>query len=166
MELKFDEYKMHKANVSFPELLVLKLLDDSVTNNYYLPSVVSSLINSGYVSSLSDDNLSVMTITNTGQMVLNRIVNEKSKDQFASEDDERLEKIAEAMKECYPKGFKRDDFGEEAYPWRGSTAMIKDRLHKFEERFYDGKKLDLEDAVETTRRYVESCKRRYRRGKP
>lgn len=156
MELKLDDYKLGKSNMSLPEVLALKVLDEHGNPS----DIFESLQKAGFVDGFLDDNITFLSITQSGKMILNRLMQEQQGESVQSEDDERLEKIAVAMKEIYPKGFKKDDCGRDAYPWRGSTASIKDRLHKFEEKYYDGKKLDLEDAVETTRRYVESCKKR------
>jgi hypothetical protein len=161
MELKLDEYKLNKINLSVPEVLMLKSLDDSASNNYNLSDIFESLQREGYISGFANDNITFTSITNIGQMILDRIVEEQVPDQEEqSEEDQRLERIAKAMIEIYPKGFKKDDLGQDAYPWRSSVNAIKDRLHKFEEKYYQGKKLDINDAVETTRRYVESNRKR------
>lgn len=156
MDLRLDDYKMSKTNITVPEILTLNVLNE----HNDMSSILESLQREGYVSGFANDNITFLSITNVGQMLLNRIVQEQSKDESVSEDDERLTAIAEAMREIYPKGFKKDDYGQDAYPWRGSTNMIKERLRKFEQNYYGGKKLNLEDVIETTRRYVDSCKKR------
>lgn len=156
MELRLDDYKLEKSNMTVPEILTLSVLNE----HNDMSSILESLQNAGFVSGFANDNITFLSITNVGQMILNRLVEEKQKDESDSDDNERLTKIAEAMKEIYPKGFKKDDLGQDAYPWRGSTEMIKGRLRKFEQNYYGGKKLNLEDVIETTRRYVESCRKR------
>ena len=122
--------------------------------------IFEALQNADFISGYFDGNISFAGITNTGTMILDRILEEKSDNVDYEENDARLEKIAEAMKEIYPKGFKKDDYGNDAYPWRGSTKMIKDRLRKFEEYYYNGEKLDLDDVIEATRRYVDMHKKK------
>lgn len=156
MDLRIDDYKLEKSNMTVPEILTLNVLNE----HNDMSSILESLQNAGFISGFANDNVTFLSITNVGQMLLNRIVQEQSKDESVSEDDERLTAIAEAMREIYPKGFKKDDYGQDAYPWRGSTNMIKERLRKFEQNYYGGKKLNLEDVIETTRRYVDSCKKR------
>ena len=160
MEIKIDDYKMDKSGLSFPEVLVLKLLDDSEKNNYLLSDIIESLQNNGLVCGFSNDNITFIGITNIGQMKLYRIIEDGLPGDNVDEDDKRLEEIAIAMRDVYPKGSKRDDNGVPSYPWKDSVSATKDRLRKFEQNYNDGNKLTLDEAVETTKRYVDSCTKR------
>lgn len=159
MLLEIDEYKMDKTNLSAPEILALKLLNDSSECNFSMSDLLESLQKEGYIAGFANDNITFMSITNTGRMIVNRITSEQTQGEKVSEDNERLTRLAEDMRELYPKGSKRDDYGNPAYPWRDSVSAIRDRLRKFELNYYDGKKLDHDEAVEVTKRYIESCKR-------
>ena len=156
MDIRIDENKLLKSNMSSPEVLLLKVLHEH--NN--LPDIFEALSVAGFIEGYMNDNVAFTSITNTGEMILDRLLYEEVNETSASEDDARLEKIAEAMKEIYPKGFKKDDYGNDAYPWRGSTKMIKDRLRKFEEYYYNREKLDIDDVIEATRRYVDMHKKK------
>ena len=149
MELKIDELKLEKSNMSIPEVLLLKVLHE----HGCLSDILDALQKADFVNGYFEDNISFLGITHTGEMILDRLLEEQTEKEVASDKIKRLTEIAEKMKEIYPSGFKRDEYGNEVYPWRGSTAMIVKRLIKFEELFE--RELNIEDVAEATKRYVD-----------
>lgn len=70
------------------------------------------------------------------------------------EGDKKYDDIAEAIRELFPKGMKR--VGKKEYPWRESKAVIAHRLKIMVKKFT--KDFTLEEAVDATKRYVDSFK--------
>ena len=63
--------------------------------------------------------------------------------------------IAKAMQECYPKGYKKTDRG--SYPWRDSIGIVAKKLWALKKK-YPYLTFSKEEAVDATKRYVESFK--------
>lgn len=153
MELKIDDAKLLKSNITAPEVLLLWVLRE----HGCLSDVLEALKTAGFVDMFDG-------LTNTGEMILNRLLEEKSDKEGFEEDDKRLEEIAQAIINIYPKGFKQmispnGGIVDSPYPWRGSVKLIKERLRKFEQTYYNEDKLALEDAMEATQRYVDKQKK-------
>lgn len=152
MELKLDESKLSKSNMSPPEILLLKVLHE----HNCLSDILETLKTAGFVDMFD-------CITNTGEMILNRILEEKSEAEEYDEDEKRLTEIAKALINLYPTGFKKmlvnGNVIDSPYPWRGSVRLIRDRIEKFERFYYEGQKLSLEDAIEATQRYIDKQKK-------
>lgn len=148
MQLNLDESKLNKSNISAQEILLLKVLHE----HNCLSDILEALKTAGFVDMFD-------CITNTGEMILNRILEEKSEAEEFDEDDKRLTEIAKALINLYPTGFKKmlvnGNVIDSPYPWRGSVRLIRDRLEKFEKFYYEGQKLSLEDAIEATQRYID-----------
>ena len=149
MIIQIDDNKLIKTNVSVPEILILKTLEQ----HDCLSEILESMQKSGYIDGFSNDNITFLSMTNTGKMLLDRLTNNDSKEISEAENTERLTKIAKAMRNLYPDGMKPDEMGRQTvYPWRGSVTSIAERLRKFEKMF--NRTLDLDDVVEATQRYV------------
>ena len=159
MELKLDESKLSKSNMSPPEILLLKVLHE----HNCLSEILEALQNAGFVSGFADDNITFLSITTIGEMILNRILEETSEAEEFDEDEKRRTEIAKALINLYPAGFKKmlvnGNVIDSPYPWRGSVKLIRERIEKFEKFYYEGQKLSLEDAVEATQRYYDKQKR-------
>lgn len=69
-------------------------------------------------------------------------------------ENNNLEKLAESLRELYPKGKKPGT----AYMWRDSTAYIVKRLQAFEKKYG---KFDQDDIIKATKKYVNSFNGNY-----
>ena len=159
MKINIDEEKLSKSNMSPTEVLTLKVLKD----HECLAEILETLQNAGFVVGFNNDNITFLSITNSGKMLLDRLVEEKSESEEFEEDQKRLTEIANAIIDIYPNGYKKmianGQVVDSPYVWRGSVRMIRDRLAKFEHYFYEDKKLDINDVVEATQRYCDKQKK-------
>lgn len=92
-------------------------------------------------------------LTYDGAEAVNKIIID-SEFKAKPDNNKKYDDIAEAIRELFPKGMKK--VGNKEYPWRESKAVIAHRLKVMVKKFT--KDFTLEEAVDATKRYVDSFK--------
>lgn len=142
-----DEEICNKHGLSIAEVLYLLLS----VNKTHIPTLRSQLpANLGIESPLIDWQFFV---TDKGVELLSNVVIE-SEPQIKQLGD-RFEILAEKLRKVYPSG-KKDN----TYYWRDSTQVIAKRLRLFAKKY--GMDFTDEQAVEATKRYVDSFNGNYK----
>lgn len=86
-----------------------------------------------------------VTLSQTGEYIIESIL----ADNNTSNNDSRIENLANKLREIFPTG-KKPGY---AYTWRDSTSCIVDRLKKFFLKYGD---YSDEEIIEATKKYVNS----------
>lgn len=142
-----DEKICNKHGLSMAEVFYLLL----ATNKIHIPTLVSQLPKKlGIASPLIEWQY---FLTDEGNDLLSTILIESEPD--IQKEGDRFDKLADKLRELYPNG-KKDN----VYHWRDSTKVIAKRLRLFAKKY--GSDFTDEQAIEATKRYVESFNGNYK----
>lgn len=144
-----NEEILKKYNLTFGEFLLLLFW----INGYAIGKCRESLIQKNLVEANLFDNESAVLSDNTKNLISDILI--ESNEQVIKESD-NLEDIAREIRELYPKGRKPGT----TYMWRDSVPMVARKLKTLVMK-YDFK-FTKQQAIEATKRYVESFQGDYR----
>ena len=88
MELIINDRKLDQSNMTLTEILALKVLND----HECLSDVLETLQKASFIDGFSNDNITFVSLTNSGKMLLNRIIEEGERE-HEDDDDKRLEEL-------------------------------------------------------------------------
>ena len=148
MKFTIDKEACSKNGMSLGEILALI----AISNDVDIGKSTSILVSTGLVTSAGSG--SKLRLTKKGIESLNKtIIDSASSDK---DEDERLETLANKLRELYPAGRKEGT----SYMWRGTTAEIVRKLKtlqlKYKFTFTD------EQAIKATSEYIKAFNGNYR----
>lgn len=149
MTITVNDKILEQYNLSVEEFLLLYIC----SKEYNLKELLNTIIAKGYADKdLFDPNKAV--ISNNVKEVIASIIIDSDKAVIGKEED--YLRVAKKMQEIFPKGRKEGT----TYAWRDCTAVIAKKLKtlvvKFDFKFTE------EEALEATRKYVESFNGNYK----
>lgn len=148
MKFTIDKEAYSKNGMSLGEILALI----AISNDIDIGKSILILVSTGLVTSAGSD--SKLRLTKKGiESLNNTIIDSASSDK---DEDERLETLANKLRELYPAGRKEGT----SYMWRGTTAEIVRKLKtlqlKYKFTFTD------EQAIKATSEYIKAFNGNYR----
>ena len=148
MKFTIDKEACSKNGMSLGEILALI----AISNDVDIGKSTSILVSTGLVTSAGSG--SKLRLTKKGiESLNNTIIDSASSDK---DEDERLETLANKLRELYPAGRKEGT----SYMWRGTTAEIVRKLKtlqlKYKFTFTD------EQAIKATSEYIKAFNGNYR----
>lgn len=147
MNITINKNILDKHNISIGEILALL----AINNDVDIGKSFGSIIKEGYATSAGTG---ITRLTNKGIEILNNIIIDSLN--YTENDNSRLEKLAEKLREIYPTGRKEGT----SYMWRGTTAEIVRKLKTLETKYKF--KFSDEQAIKATETYVKSFNGNYR----
>jgi hypothetical protein len=149
MTITVNDKILEQYNLSVEEFLLLYIC----SKEYNLKELLDIIIAKGYADKdLYDSNRAV--VSNAIKEVISTVIIDSDKAVIGKDSD--FLRVANKLREIFPKGRKDGT----TYMWRDSTAVIAKKLKtlvaKYEFEFTE------EDAIDATKRYVESFNGNYR----
>ena len=149
MTITVNDKILERYNLSVEEFLLLYIC----SKEYNLKELLDIIIAKGYANKdLFDANKAV--ISNNVKEVISSIIIDSDKAVIGKEED--YLRVAQKMRELFPQGRKEGT----TYMWRDSNAVIAKKLKTLVVK-YDFKFTE-EEALEATKKYVESFNGNYR----
>ena len=149
MTITVNDKILEQYNLSVEEFLLLYIC----SKEYNLKELLDIIIAKGYANKdLFDANKAV--ISNNVKEVISSIIIDSDKAVIGKEED--YLRVAQKMRELFPQGRKEGT----TYMWRDSNAVIAKKLKTLVVK-YDFKFTE-EEALEATKKYVESFNGNYR----
>ena len=137
--MKINYKAIESYGLTFDEFLILLIKDRNIDEE----KEKQSLKEKGFLFS-SETKCLDETPTKKGNDAISGIL----RNSFDKKKNARFEKLADQLKELFPKGYK-----DGKYAWRGSTQTVADRLAVMESKFGE---FSDEQAIEATKRYVKA----------
>lgn len=140
---------LDKYNLSIEEFLILYIC----SKEYDIKELIDAIIAKGYADkNLYNPNTAI--VSNNVKEIISSVIIDSDKAVIDKEED--YLRVAKKMQEIFPKGRKEGT----TYAWRDCTAVIAKKLKtlvvKFDFKFTE------EEALEATRKYVESFNGNYK----
>ena len=140
---------LEKYNLSIEEFLILYIC----SKEYDIKELIDTIIAKGYADkNLYNHNTAI--VSNNVKEIISSVIIDSDKAVIDKEED--YLRVAKKMQEIFPKGRKEGT----TYAWRDCTAVIAKKLKtlvvKFDFKFTE------EEALEATRKYVESFNGNYK----
>ena len=140
---------LEKYNLSIEEFLILYIC----SKEYDIKELIDTIIAKGYADkNLYNPNTAI--VSNNVKEIISSVIIDSDKAVIDKEED--YLRVAKKMQEIFPKGRKEGT----TYAWRDCTAVIAKKLKtlvvKFDFKFTE------EEALEATRKYVESFNGNYK----
>ena len=140
---------LDKYNLSIEEFLILYIC----SKEYDIKELIDTIIAKGYADkNLYNPNTAI--VSNNVKEIISSVIIDSDKAVIDKEED--YLRVAKKMQEIFPKGKKEGT----TYAWRDCTAVIAKKLKtlvvKFDFKFTE------EEALEATRKYVESFNGNYK----
>ena len=151
MTISLNKNAIQQNGLTVDEALLLL----SIHNNVDFNSAKQSLINKGFITAQLNAEMKPIgwRVTNKGIQILDDTIIDSDKYQ---EPVERLEPLAQSLKNLFPKG-KKDGTN---YYWADGVALIVRRLKLFFKKY--GNTYSNEQIIKATEKYVKSFNGNYR----
>lgn len=154
MNLNINTEFIEKENISIEYFfnLLIVYTGEILSNSEYL----NKGFNDGYLQYQGFNSLNIpiaLSLTTKGKSLIERILKSKFTD---IKESDRFDNLAEKLRELYPKG-KKDGTN---YMWRDSNSIIAKKLKSVVAKY--GNCFTDEQAINATKRYVESFNGNYR----
>ena len=154
MNLNINTEFIEKENISIEYFfnLLIVYTGEILSNSEYL----NKGFNDGYLQYQGFNSLNIpiaLSLTTKGKSLIERILKSKFTD---IKESDRFDNLAEKLRELYPKG-KKDGTN---YMWRDSNPIIAKKLKSVVAKY--GNCFTDEQAINATKRYVESFNGNYR----
>lgn len=149
MTITVADKVLEQYNLSIEEFLILYIC----SKEYDIKELLNTIISKGYADrDLYNSNSAI--VSNNVKEIISSVIIDSDKSVINKDSD--FIRVANKLRELFPKGRKDGT----TYMWRDSAAVIAKKLKtlvaKYEFEFTE------EDAIEATKRYVESFKGNYR----
>lgn len=149
MTITVNDKILEQYNLSVEEFLLLYIC----SKEYNLKELLDTIIAKGYADKdLYDSNRAV--VSNAIKDVISTVIIDSDKAVIGKEED--YLRVAQKMREIFPQGRKEGT----TYMWRDSNAVIAKKLKTLVVKY--NFKFTEEEALEATKKYVESFNGNYR----
>lgn len=151
MTISLNKNAIQQNGLTVDEALLLL----SIHNNVDFNSAKQSLINKGFITAQLNAEMKPIgwRVTNKGIQILDDTIIDSDKYQ---EPVEKLESLAQSLKDLFPKG-KKDGTN---YYWADGVALIVRRLKLFFKKY--GNTYSSEQIIKATEKYVKSFNGNYK----
>jgi len=143
MNITINDAVLEKHNLTLDEFLVLYLCSKEVD----IEATIKHLIEVGIVDRDLHNKVSAVVSNNTKELIASIIIDS---DKTTINKEREFNDLAKKMRELFPEGRKEGT----TYYWRDSIPIIARKLKTLVAKF--GVKFTEEEALEATRKYVDS----------
>lgn len=150
MIISISKEGIEKNNTTLGEVLLMFIYENEVN----IQEAQDKLIKKGFITASYDKNYNKVgfRVTNKGREIINNVIVDSDKEQ---KPQDKLENLANKLKESFPKGKKPGT----NYYWTDGTPLIIRRLKLFFKKY--GNTYSDEQIIEAAKKYVDSFNNEY-----